>query len=196
MPHGTVNHHLSHHGFPLNQFTTAIPQQAGVASGETGVTSYTTFLRSKFPNFGQHMNAAAASLRVWFVLGPPCSAGNRTPGLRSCPRRDSCWPAGAASGVAFFWTPRGTEAPRERGLFSRELVRIKSLPCGPLCPAEVDKHGWSRSETSPRGKESRAGWEQQHGDLKEAGHVMNYTQTFNTEAEETVCFIITVIQLI
>lgn len=130
----------------------------------------------QIPTFGQHVSVAAASLRVWFVLEPPRSAGNRTPGLRSCPRRDSCWPAGAASGVAFFGTPRGTEAPRERGLFSLELVRIKSLPCGPLCPAEVDKHGWSRSETSPRGKESRAGWEQQHGDLKEAGHVMNYTQ--------------------
>lgn len=48
--------------------------------------------------------------------------------------------------------PRGTEAPRAHGLFCWKLVRIKSLACTPLCPAEVDKHGWSRSETSPRGK--------------------------------------------
>ena len=27
------------------------------------------------------------------------------------------------------------------------------LPQCPLCPAEVDKHAWSRSETSPWGKE-------------------------------------------
>lgn len=82
--------------------------------------------------------------------------------------------ASGACGLFFFFflgrggTPRGTEAPRARGLFSWKLVRIKSLPCGPLCPAEVDKHDWSRSETSPRGKKSRAGWERQQKDLGES----------------------------
>lgn len=45
----------------------------------------------------------------------------------------------------------GGEAPRVYGLFSLKLVRIKSLPRDPLWTAEVDKHGWSRSGTSPQG---------------------------------------------
>lgn len=35
-------------------------------------------------------------------------------------------------------------------------MRINSLACTPLCPAEVDKHDWSRSDTSPRGKKRKA----------------------------------------
>lgn len=63
-------------------------------------------------------------------------------------------------GIAFFWGGSwdlwGTEAPRAQGLFCWKLVRINSLPCPPLCPAEVDKHNRSRSDTSLRGTKRKA----------------------------------------
>lgn len=140
---------------------------AGVGSWETGGVSNTFWasfvgFELTIPTFrtAHEHGSSLAPERVLFDR-----AGCPVTGPRSCPRGDSCL---TASGVAFFWTPRGTEAPRARGLFWWGLVRIKSLPCGPLCPAEVDKHGRSRSETSPRGKKSRAGWEQQQKDLKES----------------------------
>lgn len=55
--------------------------------------------------------------------------------------------------VGTFW---GTEAPSAHGLFCWKLVRINSLACPPLCPAEVDKHKRSRSDTSPRGTKRKA----------------------------------------
>lgn len=70
--------------------------------------------------------------------------------------------AGRPWGACVFWGGScalwGKEAPRAPGLFCWKLVRINSLACTPLCPAEVDKHDWSRSDTSPRGKKRKAAW--------------------------------------
>lgn len=89
------------------------------------------------------------------------------PGLRSCLQRDSCWPPGQPRGLRFSDSSGGTGAPRAYGLFSLKLVRIKSLPHSPLCPAEVDKHNWSRSKASPWGKKSWTArsrtWKKWHG---------------------------------
>ena len=76
---------------------------------------------------------------------------------------DSCWPGRTGRqlrGCRYYYFVSGligaTEAPRAGRLFSWKLVRIKSSGCDPLCRTEVDKHGGSRSHTSPRGKKSRA----------------------------------------
>ena len=103
-------------------------------------------LHSQVQHFGQHINVAADwTVPVVSVTGPWAEV---------MPAERQLLSGQAATEVAFFWTRQGTEAPGVCRLFSWKLVRIKSLPCGPLCPAEVDKHGWSRSETSlPGGKE-------------------------------------------
>lgn len=97
-----------------------------------------------------------------------------------------------ASGVASFRTHQETEGPGVRGLFSWKLVRIKSLAFGPLCPTELHKHDWSRSETSPRGKKSRAGWE--HLETLERNQdtclvKTQICQKFQYKRNENVCFI-------
>lgn len=124
---------------------------------------FSMLLNSQFRHLSQHVNAAVG---LSPLQGPPCRAGNRTPGWGHARRETAAGRPGSLGGCVF-WTPRGTEAPRERGLFCWKLVRIKSLPCGPLCPAGIDKHGWSRSETTPQGKKSRVLLEQQQKDLKE-----------------------------
>lgn len=52
------------------------------------------------------------------------------------------------------------------GLFSLKLVRIKSLPRDPLWTAEVGKHDWSRSGTSPQGKKELDSKEPNMKDLR------------------------------
>lgn len=116
------------------------------------------------------------------VTGPRCEV---MPAVKQLPA------VREASGVASFRTHQETEAPRVHGLFSWKLVRIKSLACGPLCPTELHKHEWSRSETSPRGKKSRAGWEhlgtlERNQDTCSVKTQFNYN--FNTRDEKMFDF--------
>lgn len=102
---------------------------------------------------------------TWMCLLQPVIGPGRGWGHKRHRERETAAGQPGGFGGWVFWTPQGTEAPRVHGLFSWKPVRIKSLPCGPLCPVEVDKHGWSRSERSSQ--EKKKTWEQQQQHLKE-----------------------------